>query len=202
MSSLSALSSPPFVVIEGVINVRTIGGYKADASYIVNPKLVFRSGEVNGITETGKEQLLALGIRRIFDMRTNYEINMYKTASGGIPDVDFIHVPVGKEEAWDPEKRLKHYEENELEAFVKDAEETLQTAAPALEAIFRPFSREARGAMPISLHRTGLVAALILMLLGVDDADITKDYALTTVGLEPARGKAHPPNAEHPSVSG
>ncbi|KAJ7350863.1 protein-tyrosine phosphatase-like protein [Mycena albidolilacea] len=196
MSSLSALSSPPFVAVEGVINVRTIGGYRTDASHIVNPKLVFRSGEVSGITETGKQQLVALGIHRVFDMRTNLEINSYKTPSPNIPGVEFVPVPVGKEDPWEAgsiEKRLKHFQENELEAFVKDAQETLEIGAPAFEAIFRHFLE--RPSEPCLFNctagkdRTGLVAALILMLIGVDDADIKKDYALTTVGLEPEHEK-------------
>ncbi|KAJ7826924.1 tyrosine phosphatase family-domain-containing protein, partial [Mycena olivaceomarginata] len=179
------LPSPPFVAVEGVINVRTIGGYRTDASHIVNPKLVFRSGEVSGITETGKQQLVALGIHRVFDMRTNLEINSYKTPPPNIPGVEFVPVPVGKEDPWEAgsiEKRYgcsKHFQENELEAFVKDAQETLEIGAPAFEAIFRHFLE--RPSEPCSgKDRTGLVAALILMLIGVDDADIKKDYALTT----------------------
>ncbi|KAJ7935404.1 protein-tyrosine phosphatase-like protein [Mycena leptocephala] len=88
---------------------------------------------------------------------------------------------------------LKRYEENELEAFVKDAKDTLEIGAPAYEAIFKHFLE--RPGEPCLFHcsagkdRTGLIAALILMLLGVDDADITNDYALTAVGLEPAREK-------------
>lgn len=34
--------------------------------------------------------------------------------------------------------------------------------------------------------RSGIVVAVIHMLLGVDDEDIVKDYTLTTIGLEPA----------------
>ncbi|KAJ6593167.1 protein-tyrosine phosphatase-like protein [Mycena capillaripes] len=196
MSSLSILSSPPFVVVEGVINVRTIGGYKTDPSHIVNPKLVFRSGEISSITETGKEQFLALGIRRVFDLRTNLEINSYKTASPEIPGVEFVRAPVGKEDPWEADSmksRIKHYQENESEAFVKAAQETLEIGAAVFEGIFRHFLE--RPGEPCLFHctagkdRTGLIAALILMLLGVDDADITKDYALTSVGLEPAHEK-------------
>ncbi|KAJ7023416.1 protein-tyrosine phosphatase-like protein [Mycena alexandri] len=196
MSPSSILFSPPFVVVDGVINIRTIGGYKIDNSLLVTPGLIFRSGEVSGITEAGKQQLLALGIRRIFDMRSNLEINSYKTASPDIPGVEFVHVPIGKEVTWDAgsfERRVKHYQENELEAFVKYAQITLEIGASALETIFRHFLE--RPKEPCLFHctagkdRTGLVAALILMLLGVDDADITKDYTLTTVGLEPAREK-------------
>ncbi|KAJ6534014.1 tyrosine phosphatase family-domain-containing protein [Mycena vulgaris] len=194
MSSLPILSSPPFVVVEGVINIRDLGGYTTDDASHVKPGLVFRSGEMSNISETGKLQLVALGIRRVFDLRTHLEINSYKMAVPDIPGVEFVSVPVGKEEPWGAgsmELRLKRYEENELEAFVKDARDTLVVGAPAYEAIFRQFLE--RPDEPCVFHctagkdRTGLAAALILMFLGVGDAEITKDYALTVVGLEPAR---------------
>lgn len=35
--------------------------------------------------------------------------------------------------------------------------------------------------------RTGIIAAILLKLVGVDDETIAKDYALTRVGREPAR---------------
>ena len=56
------LSKPPFVEIEGVINVRTLGGYPCKVKLagsaepvhmVTRPKLLYRSGEVSGITEKG-----------------------------------------------------------------------------------------------------------------------------------------------------
>jgi len=74
---------------------------------------------------------------------------------------------------------------------VQDAQNTLEIGAPAFEAIFKHFLERPGEAClfhcTAGKDRTGLVAALILMLLGVADADITRDYALTTLGLEPAR---------------
>ncbi|KAJ7286862.1 protein-tyrosine phosphatase-like protein [Mycena rebaudengoi] len=197
MASLSSdiLSSAPFVVVDGVFNIRAIGGYKAnDPTYVVKPGVAFRSGEISGITETGKEQLLALGIHRVFDLRT--------------PSGDQqIQDSFPKEDPFNYSIRLKEYEENVLQTFVNEAKATLEIGATAFEAIFRHLLETPERAMFISLHgqvrppvelvrsslvsltagkdRTGLVAALILMLLGVDDTHITEDYALTTVGLEP-----------------
>ncbi|KAJ6631342.1 protein-tyrosine phosphatase-like protein [Mycena sp. CBHHK59/15] len=188
------LSSLPFTVVEGVFNIRDIGGFKTNNSlHVVKPGLLFRSGEISGITETGKEQLLALGIRRVFDLRTKMEIARYKTVAPDIPGVEFVHVTVGKEEPFESESialLLKRYEENEHLAFVQDAQDTLEIAAPAFDAIFRHFLEKSNE--PCLFHctagkdRTGLVACIILMLLGVDDTDIVNDYTLTTAGLEPA----------------
>ncbi|KAJ7198464.1 protein-tyrosine phosphatase-like protein [Mycena pura] len=192
----AVLSFPPFVAVEGVINIRSIGGYKSDASLnrVVRPAIVFRSGEVSRITEAGKEQLRALGVRRVFDLRTNFEAEVYDAAAPVIPGIEVVRAPMGVEGGWDVEiidKRLKHFRENELQAFVQDARDTLDADGPAIETVFRHFID--RPDEPCLFHctagkdRTGLVAALILLLLRVDDADIARDYALTTVGLDPAR---------------
>ena len=48
------LSQPPFVTIDGVLNVRDLGSYQtADPSLITKPSLMYRSGEVSGITGEG-----------------------------------------------------------------------------------------------------------------------------------------------------
>ena len=48
------LNQPPFVTIDGVLNVRDLGSYQtADPSLTTKPSLMYRSGEVSGITEEG-----------------------------------------------------------------------------------------------------------------------------------------------------
>ena len=58
----STLSSLPFVTIEGVSNVRSLGNY-ASATPVgtTKPNFMFRAGEISGITSTGKQQLQELG---------------------------------------------------------------------------------------------------------------------------------------------
>jgi len=48
------LNQPPFVTIDGVLNVRDLGSYQtADPSLTTKPSLMYRSGEVSGITGEG-----------------------------------------------------------------------------------------------------------------------------------------------------
>jgi len=48
------LKQPPFVTIDGVLNIRDLGSHQtADTSFITKPSLMFRSGEVSGITGEG-----------------------------------------------------------------------------------------------------------------------------------------------------
>lgn len=55
------LGQPPFVIIGGVFNIRDIGSYPtADPTLITKPSLIYRSGEVSGITEEGFHLVLLL----------------------------------------------------------------------------------------------------------------------------------------------
>lgn len=97
------LSSPPFVVVEGVTNIRNVGGYaSSNSDLVVKPSSIFRSGELSYITDRGREQLRTLKITKIFDMRNDYEISTYKTESPMIEGVEFVRVPISMKTAFDP----------------------------------------------------------------------------------------------------
>ena len=49
------LAAPPFVSIDGVINVRDIG--LSSAGRAIRPGLLFRSGELTRLSDAGKKQL-------------------------------------------------------------------------------------------------------------------------------------------------
>ena len=53
--------------------------------------------------DAGKAILKELGIKTIFDLRSDTEIQKYNTSSPTIDGVDIIHVPVFKTEDYTPE---------------------------------------------------------------------------------------------------
>jgi hypothetical protein len=97
------ISSPPFVVVEGVFNIRGVGAcpIPSHGLFLKSPTL-FRSGELFGITPRGKRQLAELGIRRVFDLRSDVEIAGYKTSTPAIDGVEVVRVPVSQAQAYDP----------------------------------------------------------------------------------------------------
>ncbi|KAI0748779.1 protein-tyrosine phosphatase-like protein [Daedaleopsis nitida] len=202
------LSAPPFVTIEGVPNVRDFGaGYTsvlpsaADFKFhseslstgrtYIKPLHLFRSGEPTRISSRGVEQLRALGVSKVFDLRADFEITEYKTATPVIEGVEVVRAPIIVETMGHLEiaDRLKEFGENEVEAFVKVYTVILKAAGPTLEKIL-VHMRDSPDE-PWLMHctagkdRTGVLAAVILMLLGAEDKVITADYALTTIGMQP-----------------
>ena len=104
------LPSPPFVTVEGVINIRSVGGVAtSNGDMVVKSQAIFRSGEISGVTEEGKEQLRALGIKKIFDLRSDVEINNYKTSPPTIAGIELVRAPITPVEANDQEKLVQGY---------------------------------------------------------------------------------------------
>jgi hypothetical protein len=98
---VSTLPSP-FVAIDGVINIRSIGGYPTPSRSLLRSPSLFRSGELSGITSKGKDQLVSLGIHRVFDLRSDVEIAGYATSTPVVDGIEFVRVPVSKTRAFDP----------------------------------------------------------------------------------------------------
>lgn len=189
------LSKPPFVSVPGVVNIRDLGSYSTCyPGMITRPLSLFRSGEVSAITDEGKEKLRELGITTVFDLRSDTEIEKYETPCPTIEGVEIVRVPVFKLEDYSPEmmaKRFELYASGKTEAFMELYSQILDHGGPAFGTILRHI-RDHPGQGFIfhctaGKDRTGVLAALLLKLAGVDDDTIAEDYALTRVGREPAR---------------
>lgn len=98
-----ALSAPPFVQVEGLINLRDIGGYPIVGSpgQYVKTKHVYRSGEPSRITGNGKAVLIKL-VNTVFDLRSEKEVVANQTTLTDVESIRTIRVPVSEQDAYDP----------------------------------------------------------------------------------------------------
>lgn len=101
------LTEPPFVQAEGVINLRDAGGQlshlPSHTNRIVKPRYLYRAGEPSKITPRGVIQLKdELGVRKVFDLRSDAEVKGYKANPLNIEGVGFVKAPVSSAEAYDP----------------------------------------------------------------------------------------------------
>ncbi|TFK20369.1 hypothetical protein FA15DRAFT_599906 [Coprinopsis marcescibilis] len=190
------LSKPPFVTIPGVINVRDLGSYPSTThpGHVTKPGLLFRSAELSGITEQGKHILRNLGVTDVYDLRSDTEIRKYDSASPTVEGVTLHHVPVFQTADYSPEmmaKRYQLYASGKTEAFMELYSQIMDHGGHAFGAIIRQIrDHPSQGCLfhcTAGKDRTGIFAALMLKLAGVEDELIAQDYALTRVGREPAR---------------
>ncbi|KAG9317825.1 protein-tyrosine phosphatase-like protein [Chiua virens] len=191
------LSRPPFVQISGVCNVRDLGSYPTTTlNLITKPGYAFRGAEVSNITEQGVQQMRALGITTAFDLRSDPEIQKYCAPIPTIEGVQIIRTPVFRNEDYSPEsmaKKFELYASGTTEAFMKLYSQILDRGGSAFGIILRHVRD--RPNAPFIFHctagkdRTGVIAAILLKLAGVEDHFVCQDYALTRIGREPDREK-------------
>ncbi|TCD64550.1 hypothetical protein EIP91_003988 [Steccherinum ochraceum] len=188
------LSAPPFVDVEGVPNLRELGGYPVagDVSTTTKP-VIYRSADPSRITEKGAERLRALGIKKVFDLRSPHEVRILKSRSLSIEGVEVVGLEVTRTESFEPQdiaKQLQMYASDEAKAFRHSYTTYLKIGGPIFGTILKHIRDHPDE--PCLVHctagkdRTGVFSALYLALIGVSDEDIVKDYALTTYGLVPA----------------
>lgn len=108
-----------------------------------------------------------------------------------------MHAPVFEERDFSPEawaRRYKDYASGDgTEGFVRAYGQVLEHAGPAFGRVFgflrdRGGDGEGGGEMCLvhcsaGKDRTGLLCALVLLLVGVADEDVAEEYALTEIGL-------------------
>jgi len=180
---IPALAAPPFLYIDGTFNTRDLGGLPGSA---LRRGLAFRSGSLTGLTPDGAAALGALGVRRVFDLRSRAE----RAASGPDPAVP------GAAAVWT----------STAEADARVAAADFVAAEPAYAAMYIEVLRRYGGAVAAVLEqvrdrpgeafllhctagrdRTGVVAGLLLALAGEAADRVALDYMLSRVGTEPAR---------------
>ncbi|MFB6890341.1 tyrosine-protein phosphatase [Kitasatospora sp. NPDC056327] len=167
------------LTFEGPHNFRDLGGYPAADGRTVRWGLVYRSSSLGALASAADlERFRALDIGTVIDLRYPWET----ARRGRIPELEGVayhnlpieHRPYDQAEidpGVDPWRFL-------ADRFAEVAEDGVAEIRTVLELI-------ADAERPVVFHcaagkdRTGLIAALVLSLLGVGEDDVAADFALT-----------------------
>jgi protein-tyrosine phosphatase len=166
------------LTLDGVHNIRDLGGLPMDRGGQTAAGRVLRGCAMTGLTAQGRAALLARGLATVIDLRSPAETAAAPVPFAGMPEVTVVQVPLFADlapvsaMAADPGFRLEHRYTAALE-----------TAAPRFAAVFAGIAGAAPGALifhcTAGKDRTGLIAALLLRLAGVPAAAVITDYART-----------------------
>ncbi len=164
------------IEVPGVFNFRDIGGYPTRDGRQTRWQCLYRSGDLHRISGAGMEQLENdIGLKTVVDLRWPGDLARSGTL-GLLEDSDITrrHIPFGNAE------RLTGVPDLPVGlAYLPLVERSGGDAVRIVKAIVSD------GGLPAVVHcsagkdRTGLVIALLLALLGVDDETIIADYSLT-----------------------
>jgi hypothetical protein len=168
-----------FVDLTGAYNFRDLGGLPTRDSGRLRRGRLFRSDALHGLDRADVDRLLALGIATIVDLRSEHEVAA--TGRGLLADeaIGWFHAPLSNVGAPDyqPSDALatgdlgRHY--------LDTLDARTATLARAFVHLTEPDNLPAVFHCTVGKDRTGVLSALVLGCVGVDDAVIVEDYALT-----------------------
>lgn len=165
---------------EGCLNVRDMGGYAAANGRVARVGSLIRSDNLARLTAVGQQAVRETGVSIIIDLRSPYELGLEANpfAQMLVTDPTYANLPL--------------LDETDAESM------TFTNAAPTLTEMYcimldrfqsnvgkimMAIADAPLGAVVFHCHsgkdRTGLIAALALKSVGVPDADIAADYALS-----------------------
>ena len=162
-----------------VFNLRDLGGYEGADGRTIRWRTLFRG---DGVHRLEPEAFTELGIRTVLDLRTTGEIEERGRAEG---EHDWHHLPVVKT-LWErPEVTEEHVAERFLaERYLVMLDEGRESLATALRLLGESDRVPAVFHCAAGKDRTGVLAALVLSLLGVDEKVIATDYGLSRLGMD------------------
>jgi protein-tyrosine phosphatase len=166
----------PLPVLESIFNFRDVGGLRTTDGRVVTTGRVFRADGLHRASERDVAALASVGLRTVLDLRTTGEL-----ADRGVFDhhgVVHRHLPL-LAEVWDPE--VLEIEAPAHEFLAARYLEILDEGAEPIGEALRTIAESPN--LPLVFHcaagkdRTGVLAAVLLALLGVADDDVVADYA-------------------------
>jgi protein-tyrosine phosphatase len=171
--------------LQGAVNFRDLGGYRARDGRHVRWGRIFRSDSLAELSDADVDVVAALGLRAICDLRADSERTHKpnRVLRGDPVAVNAIGFMPHRGDALLADTRLGAISAAEIELrvreiyrrFVTDQAQTYSRLLHLIEA----------GPLPLLVHctsgrdRTGFASAVILMALGVPREVIAQDYALS-----------------------
>lgn len=180
---MSAVSER-FVRLDGCFNFRDVGGYGAGPDRRTVPGRLFRSDGLNQLTTADIERIEALGVTTVIDLRTTQELDAFGKVTDRLALSSYHHLPLTTDLA----TAVRLLEDADGESLARCYRHLAAVGSEMIAEILAVLTDPS--AYPAVVHcsagkdRTGLVVAVILALLGVDDDQIVDDYTLSGPALQ------------------
>jgi len=171
------------ITFEGCLNFRDLGGYATRDGHVVRWRRLFRSDSLHRMSSADVSRLLdELGVVTVVDLRTSIE----RDRGGPVPaessaSTRSVHLPMIDELFADPAARPRPDARltDMGEGYAAMLGQAGEQVATVLRLLAEPDVYPAVFFCAAGKDRTGVLAAIVLAALGVDDDDIVADYALT-----------------------
>ena len=175
------------IPFEEIINFRDLGGYQTREGRAVAWRKVFRSGELEYMTEKDAAYLQReIGLKTIIDLRSTAIVSEIKV-EGPFSELDIQRHNIAFVPESDRDKVRDFFQNwtSWSDYYVFQLKETGigDRIVKALSIIADPANHPVLFHCTAGKDRTGVLAGMILNILGVPDRDIIGDYALTAENI-------------------
>ncbi len=170
-------------------NFRDLGGYVGQDGRLTRWRTLFRSDTLHQLTGMDVEVLRSLGLETIVDLRTSREVE--RTGRGPLASepIGYRHLSVIRDGEGEALAAPAAPGDELSERYLWYLEIGREALVEALRLLARPDN------LPLVFHcaagkdRTGVLAALVLDVLGVDHRVIVEDYVITAARMPLIMGR-------------
>lgn len=189
--------------LSGAWNFRDVGGARTVDGLEVRRGLLYRSSELTRLDARGHEELTRLGVKQVFDLRGETEIE--RSGTDRVPgSVRVRNVPYDnhKGEKAPHESRITASEDAQLDYMMRayTSYASLEGARIAIRSVVTALGT---GEGPVLVHcaagkdRAGWTIATVLRAAGVEDAHIVADYLRSNAAVDSLRAHVQASVAAH-----
>jgi len=183
-TQLPPLPADRHIPLEGSVNFRDLGGYEGVDGRTLKWRRLFRADSLSHLTERDHVVVRKLGIATVIDLRTDSEVARDAFDTTATP-VRFHRAPLLK-----TTHRPEEFKDSPFllsETYITMLNDAGHEIAGAVEVVADPESGPVIFHCAAGKDRTGVLAALLLGLLGVSEDVIIEDYALTARAMTALR---------------
>ena len=185
------------------LNMRDIGGYETNSGAVTKYKRFLRSDDIARCTENEIQQIKDFGINTVIDLRSSYEVERIPNVFSTIEGVAYHHISI-MEGIIKIDDITKPNAQAMNKFGLKKLYKGLLENVEIMKQLFMVIAQNTDGTIlfhcTAGKDRTGITAAILLMLVGVDKHDIMADYQVSYTYLLPRLEylqKTHPELPQH-----
>lgn len=171
------------VSLEGSHNFRDLGGYESMDGRVIRWRRIFRSDALHRLTPGDIAHVRdEIGLVSVFDLRSEYELEHDGLGSLYEHTARHRHTPFHR---GDVRQQVTEIPDDLGPLYLRMLEEARPSIVEVFNALAEADSYPAVYHCTAGKDRTGVMTALILRALGVDDESIIADYVLSSEYITP-----------------
>jgi protein-tyrosine phosphatase len=170
--------------LAGAANFRDVGGFPTADGRYTRWGTLFRSDALHELTDEDMAILRRIGLRTVIDLRTAVELDRTGRGPLGTEDARYFHLSVIDADGGESRGIPAPVDQNLANRYLWYLDIGRDALVLALRVLGESSSYPAVFHCAAGKDRTGVLAALVLEIIGVDRAAIVDDYALTASRME------------------